>query len=105
MKRSRFVVLSTVGALSLYLPAISCRNQNTTLHKVLAQPQLLLHICDAKTIREIGQTYLQQNPEEANEEQLVNLLLTGNFDKNNSESSDSTTLNTLLNKKIQQDFE
>src|SRR3954471_8282933 len=105
MKRRRFVYLSAVGAASLYFPAISCRNHNAALSKSLAEPQLMFHICDAKTIREIGQAYLQQTPAEVNEAQLVDLLLADSTVKNISSSSESSALHALLDKKIQQDFE
>jgi len=105
MKRRRFIFLSAVGAVSLYLPVISCRNRSTALNKALAQPQLLFHICDTPTIREIGKAYLQQTPAETHEAQLVNLLLIDSTGKNISPSSDMAALHTLLDKKIQQDFE
>src|SRR3982751_572087 len=105
MKRRRFVYLSAVGAASLSFPAAGCRDHNAALSKSLAEPQLLFRICDAKTIREIGQAYLQQTPAEANEEQLVDLLLADITGKNISSSPESSALHALLGKKIQQDFE
>ena len=105
MKRRRFVYLSAVGAAAIYFPATSCRNHNAALSRSLAEPQLLFRICDAKTIREIGQAYLQQTPAEANGEQLVDLLLTDSTGKNISSSVVNSALHALLDKKIQQDFE
>ena len=105
MKRRTFVWLSAVSAASVYIPASSCHSPNSVLIKKLAQPQFLAHICDEKTMTEIGAAYKIQVPDEWNEQTLANLVLTDSTGHAIPESTESTKLYALLNQTILQDFE
>jgi hypothetical protein len=105
MKRRTFVWLSAVSAASVYIPATSCHSRNSVLIKKLAQPQFLSHICDEKTLAEIGAAYKIEVPDEWNEQTLANLVLTDSNGRAIPESTDSTNLYALLNQTIIQDFE
>jgi hypothetical protein len=105
MKRRTFVWLSAVSAASVYIPATSCHSRNSVLIKKLAQPQFLSHICDEKTLAEIGAAYKIEVPDEWNEQTLANLVLTDSNGHAIPESTDSTNLYALLNQTIIQDFE
>jgi hypothetical protein len=104
VKRRSFIFISLVGATTIAIPLLNCNNRDKAIKKYLAQPSFLSHICDAKTIREIGYAYKAQFPAEAKEELLVNLLLAGGTDKLFSHSPGNSLINSFLDKKIQQDF-
>ena len=104
MKRRKFILLSGLSAAALSIPSISCHSRNHALDKTLAQPFLLSHICDAKTIQAIGTYYRLNTKAEGDRDQLVELLLTDTFDKSVPESSDTSFIQTLLDQKIHKDF-
>jgi len=105
MNRRTFVLLSAVGAVSLYIPATGCNSRYTLSNKTVAQPRFLATICDAKTIREIGTAYKRQVPDEKGDKKLAHLILTDTTGHAIPESTDNNKLEALLNQKIQQDFE
>ena len=102
MKRRSFILLSATGITALVIPSLSCNNVNPTASKLLQEPNQLAHICDAQTIRDIGNTYRKQVSAESEKDQLIKLLLTDAT--GNSISTDSTLLKLALNEKIQADF-
>ena len=104
MKRRKFILLSAVGAAAISIPSVSCRHRNHTLDKTLAHPLLLSHICDAKTIREIGAKYREQVKAE-NKDSFVDHLLTDTAGKAVPESSDTLFVQSVLDQKIHRDFE
>ena len=69
------------------------------------QPGLLSHICDAKTLKEIGVAYREKFATEKNEKQLINFLLTDSSNKVVPVTSEDAIINSLLEQKIQKDFE
>ena len=105
MNRRTFVWLSAASAASLYIPLSGCNGRYTLSNKVVAQPQFLAHICDAKTLRAIGTAYKRQVPGEESDKKLARLVLTDSSGHAIAESTDSNKLEALLNQKIQQDFE
>jgi elongation factor P--beta-lysine ligase len=70
----------------------------------LRQPAFLSHICDAKTLREIGQRYKDQFPAQTTQEKLYDQLLTDNNGKVISKNSNNSLIVALLDKKIENDF-
>ena len=102
MKRRSFILLSATGITALVLPSLSCNSVSPATSKVLQEPNQLAHICDAQTIRDIGNTYRKQVSAESEKDQLIKLLLTDAT--GNSISTDSTLLKLALNEKIQADF-
>jgi hypothetical protein len=105
MKRRKFIWLSGLGVAAVSMTSIGCRSRNHVLDKTLAQPLFLSHICDAKTIRDIGTSYRQKMNGESKEDQLTDLLLTDTSGKIVPESSDTLFVQTLLERKIQKDFQ
>jgi len=105
MKRRTFVLLSSVGAVAIGLPSWSCRSPDPSVQKILANPYLLSHICDARTIREIGMAYRSQLNNETNKDQFINLLLTDSMDNKMSDSSAPGSVTEALDRKIKLDFE
>jgi hypothetical protein len=105
MKRSTFLYLSFASAASLYIPLSGCNRRYTLTNKAVAQPEFLSHICDAKAIREIGAAYKQQVPAEKDDRKLAGLILKDANGNDIPESTESNKLQTLLNQKVQHDFE
>ena len=105
MKRRTFVRLVTAITVVLYLPNLYCKPKYNTLTRMLAQPDALQHICDAKTIHEIGEAYQKQVSNENNKATLVKLLAMDINGNPIDESADSALVASQLAKKIQQDFQ
>ena len=105
MKRRTFVKLATATTVALYLPGLSCRSKESGFVTILSQPNFLQHICDAKTLHEIGEAYQHQAKEEDNKTTLVKLLSTDSEGKPIDESADSSSVAAMLDQKIQMDFD
>lgn len=75
MQRRYFLWLAVSGTAALTLPFLHCGNKNAALQKTLSQPEILSRICDAKTLKDIGNSYRKKIPAENNKNQLQNLLL------------------------------
>jgi elongation factor P--beta-lysine ligase len=102
MKRSTFIYYSLIGTAVVAMPSLACNNNDSS--KVLRQPAFLSHICDAKTLREIGQRYKDQFPAQTTQEKLYDQLLTDNNGKVISKNSNNSLIVALLDKKIENDF-
>ena len=74
MDRKRFLWFAATGAAALYFPFSGCAGHKAS--KALYQPQVLSHFCDAKALKEIGESYRKLAPAEDREDQLQQLLLT-----------------------------
>ena len=105
MNRRTFVWLSAASTASLFIPFSGCNSRYTLSNKVVAQPEFLMHICDANAIRAIGTHYKQQVPAEKDDRKLARLILKDKNGRAIPESTESNTLEALLAQKIQQDFE
>ena len=105
MKRKTFIYLSVVSTVSIGMPSLNCHNRNETLNKSLSQPKFLSHICDAKTLREIGTAYKKQFSSESRKDQLTDLILTDSSGTPPSQTSDLSFIGSLVDQKIKQDFE
>jgi hypothetical protein len=103
MKRSTFIYYSLIGTAVIAIPSLNCNEKNENL-KTLSQPSFLSHICDAKTLREIGKNYNNQFPGQSTKEQLSKLLLTDDSGKLISKNSDNRLISSLVNYKIENDF-
>jgi hypothetical protein len=103
MKRRIFVKLAAAATAGLYLPGLGCNPGEERLTKMLSQPRALQHICDAETIREIGKAYQKLVPGE-NRKILIEVLAK-NIDHRIDESTDSNLVNSVLEKKVRQDFQ
>ena len=105
MKRRSFILLSATGITALVLPSLSCNNINPNSKKILQLPNQLSHIVDAQTIREIGNAYRKQVAAEADQNQLIKLLLDDRSGSSAINTSDTTLLRTVLNDRVKEDFE
>jgi hypothetical protein len=88
MRRGKFILLTTAGAIATLAPF--CRSRRSD--KSLSQPLFLSTITDIKTLNQIGNAYRKQTTAEADEFTLTQLL--------------TTTGNTAapLNNKVKEDF-
>jgi len=105
MKRKSFIYLSIASTVAFGFPSIYCRSRNGQLNIALSPPVFLSHICDAKTIREIGKAYLDYVPSESKVDQLVDLLLIDGAGKSISRESDLSSIYSLVNQNIKKDFD
>jgi hypothetical protein len=102
MKRRIFVKLAAAATAGMYLPVVGCNAKDHSLVSMLSQPNALQHICDATTIREIGKAYQKLAPGES-KETLIKLLAV-NIDHTIDESTDRSLVNSVLEKRVRQDF-
>ena len=100
MKRRNFVLLSVYAGAAVSIPFTGCSSESAVAGKAWVQPGFLSHICDAKTLRDIGTAYREKVKDESREKELINLLLTDG----NTVSSPDTVITTSLTKKIEEDF-
>lgn len=105
MKRKTFIYLSVVSTVAIAVPSLNCHNRNETLNKSLSQPKFLSHICDEKTLREIGTAYNKQFSSESSKDQLADLILTDSTGNPSSQTTDLSFINSLVDQKIKRDFE
>ena len=105
MKRKTFIRLATTASVALYLPNIRCGPKSKPFTKILAHPEALQHLCDSKTIQEIGEAYQKQAEYENDETVLIKLLSTDKQGKPIIETTDNTFIASILRQKIQQDFQ
>lgn len=90
----------------MVLPSLSCNRVDPAAAKMLQKaPDQLSHICDAHTIREIGNAYRKQVAAESDKDQLIKLLLTDSSGNSISRSSDTTLLKSVLSDKVKSDFD
>ena len=99
MKRKTFLFLTVAGAAALATPIAGCRHYSDTLINTLGHPDLLGHICDAKTIGDIGSAYRTAFPEESHKTHLIELLL-----KEIPVGQNDPRLPQLLKHRVTQDF-
>ncbi|PWU05047.1 MAG: hypothetical protein C5B52_00340 [Bacteroidetes bacterium] len=104
MRRRSFLILSVMGAAAYSIPFVSCRSRNISWNKTLAQPVFLSHVCDAKTIQEIGNAYRAQVPEESKADDLYDLLTTDSSGKSVASSLDSNQVSAILSENISHEY-
>jgi len=104
MKRRTFVRLTTAASIALYLPGLECKPKSSSFTRILSQPSALEHICDAQTIRQIGEAYQKQVPNENSQSELTRLLVTDISRNQISESSDTASVASYLDKRVHDDF-
>jgi hypothetical protein len=100
MKRRTFLWLSVATTASLSIPFYSCSSTDKGLKKTLAHPQLLSHICDEKTLKDIGKTYRQTIPAEDDAIKLQELLL-----KSTNNTKKPEAIQSSMEQQIKRDFE
>ena len=99
MERRLFVKLSAFTALALTLPfAESCSSGSKEM--TIAQPFLLSHLVDGKTIKEAGADYLKTHAAENSAQKLSQLLLAGK----SPDAIDKDTIQNMLEQQVATDF-
>jgi hypothetical protein len=88
------------------MPIAACHHRDNSLSKTLGQPELLGHICDESTIRNIGAAYRNRTPDEAQQDKLISLLLTdGRSDHDKPKpTTDNGRLVSQLNTAVRNDY-
>jgi hypothetical protein len=104
MRRRKFIGITTIGITTLGLTGIGCRDPNGGFGNVWNRPIQLSHICDIKTIREIGMAYKSQTPAESDPKRLAELLMTDVAGNKVLTSAGDPFIRSLLDQKISQDF-
>tara|TARA_R110002167_G_scaffold10353_2_gene47649 strand:- start:279 stop:659 length:381 start_codon:yes stop_codon:yes gene_type:complete len=74
MKRRKFVLLSTAGALAIGSSYLYWSYSTNKFKGSPAYPESLAVIMDENAIRSVGETYRQRFPREADEAKLLGLL-------------------------------
>ena len=105
MQRRQFLQLSAMGGTVILVTGISCSQRHPVAYDMLDKPEALAQICDLKTLKEIGKAYQDQTASERNTEKLAALLLTDSAGNTVSSVSDKSVIQTLISRKINQDFE
>ncbi len=105
MQRRQFLQLSAMGGTVILVTGISCNQRHPVSYDSLGKPEALAQICDLKTLKEIGMAYHAQLPSEMDADKLAALLLTDSVGNPVSSASDYSVIQTLINKKIDHDFE
>lgn len=88
------------AAVTLFSPG--CKSK--VVAKPWMQPYLLSHICDAKTIKGIGEAYRKKVTDEDSGNKLMDILFTGGTQSNVSSSSADSVINNYLEQKSHDDF-
>src|SRR6476646_1138909 len=103
MKRRSFLQLSLYSGAAITISSFGCGTASEVANRPWVQPQLLSHICDAKTVREIGASYRKKFHKENHEKKLIHILLTDSTKKVPTVTSEEAVINSLLGQKIQKD--
>jgi len=105
MLRRKFILITAGAGAAIGYTGLHCSSRKPAFYAVLDKPGQLAHICDTKAIQEIGKAYRLQAPSESGSDQLISLLTTDSAGEPLSASIDNRYVETLINKKIVQDFE
>lgn len=94
-----------LGAAAFILPVAGCFHRGAL--KALSEPQVLMRLCDARTIQRMGEAYRNQVPSESEKEALSDRLLVSSSGNTltEKEKTDNSAIHAFLNKKILLDFE
>jgi len=103
MQRRKFIWLTAAGTAATGLAGLNCSSGKPAYYFALDKPLQLAHICDAKTIQQIGKAYRLQTPSESGSDQLVDLLTADSTHE--PLTADKQLMEQLISKKIEQDFE
>jgi hypothetical protein len=105
MQRRKFIGITVAGGAVIGLTGLYCNTKRPAFYAVLDKPGQLAHICDAKTILEIGKAYRVQTPSESGSERLINLLSSDSTGEPLPTKAENVYVEEMISKKIKQDFE
>ena len=104
MNRKKFLIISALAVAAISVPvAIKLNHRRKVRDKPLEQPRILGNFCNEKDIQEIGVAYRKENPNESQEQQLIELLLENDAGKKIN-SSDNSAVSDWLDQKTLQEF-
>ncbi len=103
MKRRKFLIATTAALTVAAVPTVWYLNNRKKTYHPLVMPEELGNFCEEKVIREIGDRYRKQVPNENDKVKLEQLLLTDETGKATS-ASDKEAVALLLEKKTLDDF-
>ena len=90
------------AAVTLFSPG--CKSKSNIAAKPWMHPYLLSHICDAKTIKAIGDAYRKKVTDEDSGNKLMDILFTDGTQSAVSSSSADSVINSYLEQKSHNDF-
>jgi hypothetical protein len=105
MQRRQFLQLSAMGGTVILFTGMGCGQRHPASDDILEKPEALAQICDLKTLKEIGMAYRVQTASEKDADKIAALLLADSAGKPVSSSLDNSIIQTLISRKINQDFE
>jgi hypothetical protein len=105
MQRRKFILMTAAGSAVIGLTGMNCSSRKPAYYAVLDKPGQLAHICDAKTIQEIGKAYRLQTPSESGAGELISLLSSDSTGAPVYVKADNQYVEALISKKITDDFE
>ena len=103
MNRRTFLIAGVAAGAIITFPILKCRTHTFLTDNPLMRPTVLANFCDARTIREIGDSYRAQVPAENKLEKLRELLLADEQGRKCDAANDDA-ISELLNKKVNQEF-
>jgi hypothetical protein len=103
MNRRTFLIAGVAATAAITIPILKCRSHTFLTDNPLMRPRVLANFCDAKTIREIGDSYRAQVPAEDRLEKLREILLTDE-DGKKCDAPNDEAISELLNKKVNREF-
>jgi hypothetical protein len=104
MKRRTFVMISLYGGVAMVVPSFGCHSKNDLSSKSWIRPYGLSHICDAKTLKAIGEAYMKKVTDENDQQKLVRLILSDSSHNILSSASPDSTIENLIKRKTDVDF-
>lgn len=104
MKRKTFLTLTVIGTATLTVPFLNCTTHVSDFDKLLSVPDMLSHLCDAKTIKEIGKAYGSKIPDEYSIKKIEDLLVRNGERTSITETTKPEDIHTFIDKNIHNDF-
>ena len=104
MKRKTFLTLTVMGAATLTVPFLNCTTHVSDFDKLLSVPNMLSHLRDAKTIKEIGKAYGSKIPDEYSIKKIEALLVRNDEGTAITETTRPADIHAFINKNIRNDF-
>ena len=103
MDRRTFLIAGIAAGAALTFPILKRRTHAFLKENPLMRQTVLSNFCDAKTIREIGDSYRAEVPSENRPEKLRELLLTDEQGRK-SDAPNDDAISELLAKKVKKEF-
>lgn len=102
MNRRAFIFTSSAAAVAVPVVYYFKKHQWKHYNPVYT-PDFLSSVCDEKTIKEIGKTYMKLTPAESTKEKLKTAVL-ADANGNSISTKDDTAVTDFINSKITKEF-